>query len=170
MLDILATMKMSYFLLYLVVVLALLSCVRSTDDTDGVTCVPGRDSCKDCYSKLVSQVTGRDENVFNLQSSFFPPEKASPLFLTVFYRFLNDSTVCDTYNSEELSDIEDDSITIWFWSTTSFYLLQPIHVFQYTSLFFSDRDSYASEVCLVLDPDFFGASKKHLRLLTQRVS
>ena len=151
------------------VLVLLLPCGSHADDS--VNCSAGKESCSKCYSTLVEQVTKRDQNLFNLQNRFFPPEKASPLFLTVYYHFDTDTDVCDTNDtSGSLYKTKDNNTVVWFWSTTSFYLFQPIHVLQYTSLFFSDSESYASEVCLVLHPDCRDASKKHMRLLTQRVS
>lgn len=160
-------MKVAQSFLLIVFVL-LLPCGLRADDS--VNCSAGKDSCNECYSKLVEQVTKHDQNLFNLQNRFFPPEKASPLFLTVYYHYDVDTTVCDTNDSTQLSKSKDNDTIVWFWSTTTFYLFQPFHVFHYTSLFFSDSGSYASEVCLTLHPDCRDASEKHMRLLTQRVS
>ena len=153
----LAVMKELYSL---VVLLALFSSLLADDKV----CIPENKSCAACYSALVSQVTDQDENLFNLQNTFFPPEKASPLFVTVYYQYGNRSYNCS-------NNAKDNSTQVWFWSNTLFYMFQPIHVFQYTSILFSDlKKFYSSGVCLMLDPECANASTKHMRLLTQRVS
>ena len=145
--------------------LSLSSCSLA-DDVNDRKCMEGKKSCVDCYSLLVSQVTDRDENLFRLQNTFFPPEKAPPLFVTVYYRYGNRSYDCDPN-----IDAKHNTTQVWFWSTTLFYMFQPIHVFQYTSLLFSDfAHSYSATVCLILDPECHGANKTHMKLLTQRVS
>lgn len=159
-------MKSVHFLCFFV--FFLLPCELYADDS--IACPPGKDTCRDCYSKLVDQITGRDENLFSLQSQFFPPETTSPFFLTVYYYFGDDPSTCEALVAGNETAVDDDDYTVWFWSTTSFYLIQPIHVFQYTSLFFSDTTSYASEVCLVLDPECSDAEDRYMKLLTQRVS
>lgn len=148
--------------LYLLVVLLSLSSCLHADDS---ACIPESESCAECYSVLVSQVIDRDENLLNLEKIFFPPEKASPLFVTVYYQYGDRSYICDTKIAEE-----DNSTEVWFWSKTLFYMFQPIHVFQYTSLLFSDLKSYSSDVCLILDHECRGAKQDHMQLLTQRVS
>ena len=132
-------------------------------------CMPESKSCAECYSALVSQVINRDENLFDLQNAFFPPQNASPLFVTVYYQYGNRSYHCDL-KSKGKGEVPESSTEVWFWSRTLFYMFQPIHVFQYTSLLFSDLKYYSSEICLVLDPECYNADREHMRLLTQRVS
>ena len=152
----------------LVLLLSLSSCALA-DDIDSSVCIPENNSCAECYSLLVSQVTDRDENLFQLQDTFFPPEKASPLFVTVYYQYGNRSYDCDLESNNE-EGMFDNGTKVWFWSSTLFYMLQPLHVFQFTSLLFSDLKSYSSEVCLILDPECYNATTEHMKLLTQRVS
>ena len=147
----------------LVVLLSLSSCTSADDKNDSL-CMPESNSCAECYSLLVSQVTGRDENLLRLQNTFFSPEGAPPLFVTVYYQYGDRSYNCSC------SIAEDNSTEVWFWSSTLFYMFQPLHVFQYTSLLFSDLKSYSSEVCLMLDLECTSASTEHMKLLTQRVS
>ena len=142
----------------------LLCCVLHAEGS--IDCEAGKDSCSDCYFKLVSEITKHDMNMFNLQNGFFPPEKSSPVFITVYYRYGNHSDDCNVADT-------DSNITekVWFWSNTIFYMLQPVHVLQYTSLFFADTATfYTSEICLMLDPDCYDAGDEHMKLLTQRVS
>ena len=147
-------------LYFLMVLLALFSFSLA----ENITCLPERETCAECYSALVLQVTGRDENMFHLQKAFFPPDTASPLFVTVYYQYGDRSYNCSN------STAEDDSTQVWFWSSTLFHMFQPIHVFQFTSLLFSDWEDHSSEVCVMLDPECIDAEREHMRLLTQRVS
>ena len=133
----------------------------------GIECSAGKDSCQDCYAKLVSQITDRDENQFNLQKAFFPPDKSSPVFVTVHYRFVDS---CNSFGTDDDAMQMSNDTKVWFWSETIFYLMQPIHVLQFTSLLFSNTDTSSSEVCFELDPECYGVSDDFLRLLTQRVS
>lgn len=151
----------------MLVIIAILLCSILQHCTEGaIKCTPGKDSCKDCYSKLIYQITDHDENMFNLQKSFFPPDKFTPVFITVYYHYGNHSEVCSISAAEN-----NTAAKVWFWSSSIFYLIQPLHVLQFTSLFFSDTAKfYTSEVCFILDPDCYNASVEHMRLLTQRVS
>ena len=109
--------------------------------------------CSTCFLLLVSEAIEGNENQFNIQNTFFPPEKSSPSFVTVHYRF------SDSNNTQ-----------VWFWSAAFFYMLHPLHVFQFTSLFFSDINLHSSEVFLTLPLNCSEARNDYFRLLTQRVS
>ena len=120
--------------------------------SSGLQCPEGRDNCSTCYKELVSKILENDENLFEVQQTFFPPLSSSPSFVTVHYLF------------------PDDRQQVWFWSQSYFYLLHPLHVFQFTSLLFSDYNLLSSELRLNLPSDCFVASSKYFALLTQRVS
>ncbi len=87
-------------------------------------CLPD-ETCSQCYSALVEQITKNDSNMFQVQKKFFPPDKAPPVIVIVTYNYI-----------DEYGDIVNS--TLWYWSTSTFYLYHPIHVFQFTSLLFSD--------------------------------
>ena len=116
--------------------------------------------CSKCYSLLVANITEDDTNIFNLTYAFFPPDAASPALVVVFYHYSDDSG----------NEIDINDTDVWFWSKSTFYLFHPLHVFQFTSLFFSDLGLESSEVHQTLHQDCRNSSKKHMRLLTQRVS
>ena len=59
---------------------------------------------------------------------------------------------------------------VWFWSEAYFYFFHPLHVFQFTSLFFSDINLESSSVHLSLSSNCSDVNDEHLMLLTQRVS
>ena len=115
-------------------------------------------SCSQCYAALVKHVLTNDTNQFNIQNTFFPPDKASPAFVTIFY---------DYYKDDETSP---NTTEIWYWSTSTFYIYHPLTVFQFTSLLFSDIGKQISELTLKLDLACMDASLEFKRLLTQRVS
>ena len=113
----------------------------------------GRNNCSTCYKELVSKVLEDDENLLQVQQTFFPPLSSSPSFVTVHYNF------------------SDGKPEIWFWSQSYFYLLHPLHVFQFTSLLFSDYNLHSSELNLTLPSNCSGSrNEEYFMLLTQRVS
>jgi hypothetical protein len=65
---------------------------------------------------------------------------------------------------------EDFTNNTWFWSKSMFYLFQPLHVFQFTSLFFSDTELQWETLNLTLPTECANADDSHMKLLTQRVS
>ena len=110
-----------------------------------------------CFSYLVAQIQKNDKNLFEIQNVFLPPDTAQPVFVVVTYHFQD-------------AESEENITEIWFWSTSIFYIWQPLHVFQFTSLFFSDTRLLASEANLTLPLVCANASDAHKKLLTQRVS
>ena len=111
-------------------------------------CLPD-ETCSQCYSALVEQITKNDSNMFQVQKKFFPPDKAPPVIVIVTYNYI-----------DEYGDIVNS--TLWYWSTSTFYLYHPIHVFQFTSLLFSDISKLWIWTWI--------ATTEHMQLLTQRVS
>ena len=124
---------------------------------DMVKCESGEEGdCSKCYKVLASNVVHNDRNMFRIQNTFFPPEEESPVFVIVTYEYKDNSSITES--------------EIWFWSTSTFYIFQPLHVFQFTSLFFSDTQLVTSKVKLTLPLECFNADEEHKTLLTQRVS
>ncbi len=119
-------------------------------------CLPD-ETCSQCYSTLVEQITKNDSNMFQVQKTFFPPDRAPPVFVIVTYNYIN-----------EYGGIVNS--TLWYWSTSTFYLYHPIHVFQFTSLLFSDISQERAKVTLKLPWDCINATSDYTQLLTQRVS
>jgi hypothetical protein len=104
---------------------------------------------------LAKQVTNFDNNLFNIQRAFFPPQDNSPVYVTVKYTF-----------SDNITDAENET---WYWSTATFYFFQPLNIFQFTSLLFSDTSLHSGEVQLTLPLQCADAHVNHMELLTQRV-
>ena len=114
--------------------------------------------CSKCYAILVSKIVQHDGNMFNLTSVFFPPDDESPVFVIVYYHFFEDGS-----NSNKSQ--------VWYWSTSTFYLFQPLHVLLFTSLFFSDTRLQSSSLHLTLPTSCLNQNESsHMMLLTQRVS
>jgi len=135
-----------------VIAAILLQCSCQTVDPLHISCEGGQESCSTCYKVLVAEIFSRDINLFRVQSVFFPANNTPPAFVTVYYE----------YDSGE----ED----VWHWSSAYFYILHPLHVFQFTSLFFSDFNLHSNELHLTLSNNCSNASEDYLMLLTQRVS
>ena len=123
-------------------------------------CVPGKQSCRDCYLTLKQELLKRDDNVFELSKAFFPPDTNPPEFVTITYHFKDDGL-----------DYTNESQT-WYWIEQSSYFLFPPDTFQFLSLFFGKPEQYyAQEVSVILNAtDCLGVETKYMTLLTQRVS
>ena len=139
--------------------LLLLLPLKTVADDFEVTCEAHEaNSCSQSYAALVKHVLTNDMNQFNIQNTFFPPDKASPAFVTISYEY---------YKHNETSP---SATTIWYWSTSIFYIYHPLPVFQFSSLLFSDINKQTSELTLKLDLACMDARTEFMRLLTQRVS
>jgi hypothetical protein len=150
--------------LQLLFLLPLVLCDNST-----VKCEPGEEGdCSKCYTVLVEQVTKQDRNLFNVQNTFYPPDGQPPVFVTVLYIYED----YDGKSKERIVGDEEDTnnTEVWFWSKSVFYLFQPLHVFQFTSLLFSDTALQWATLNLTLPTKCANASDSHKKLLTQRVS
>ena len=137
--------------------LLLLPFLTVADDSEDI-CEAEAKSCSQCYAALVKHVLMNDTNQFNLQKTFFPPHKTSPAFVTVSYEYYQDN------------EMLTDETEIWYWSISTFYIYNPLTVFQFSSLFFSDIRKQTSNITLKLDLSCKNASTEFMKLLTQRVS
>lgn len=119
------------------------------------SCVPGKESCSECYLALKISLLSKDDNVRNLSLAFFPPRANNPEFVTVTYKFENESAPNQ----------------LWFWTRDSSYLFIPLRTFQYLSLFFGKLEYQVSQsVTLTLGADCNETKGEIMELLTQRVS
>ena len=120
-------------------------------------CQAGKDSCRDCYISLAQSLFKSDENMFNLSQAFFPPDTNTPEFVVVRYHFRNDS---------------HDELEVWFWAASASYFLYPLATFQFLSLFFGKPEAFwTAETDVTLNAtECHGLKRKHLTMLTQRVS
>lgn len=114
--------------------------------------------CTRCYNLLVHSVLKSDVNQYNLQRTFFPPDSASPVSVIVYYNFRN-----------ETGDIDESKRKVWFWTSSTFYHIEPISVLQYLSLYFTDPSPRVSYLNITLDLQCENASDDYMQLLTQRV-
>ena len=125
-----------------------------------VICEPGEeDDCSKCYAVLVATIVEHDRNLFEIQNVFFPPNDSPPVFVTVTYEFKD-------IGGDDNGGVQQQ---VLFWTTSTFYLFQPLPVFQFTSLFFSDTQLQSSEAFLTLPLECNNASEAHMILLTERV-
>ena len=122
-------------------------------------CLPGQESCQECYLTLVKSLLGNDKNVLNLAKTFTSPIHDEPNSVVVKYHFINNSM---------------DHVVTWFWARSGAYFLHPLSVFQFISLIFGKpRPIYEIEVDLTLDAtECYGVQNNldYMTLLTQRVS
>ena len=111
-----------------------------------------QDTCSSSFHLLEADLLSRPQNRFLLSTKFFPPRDANPVIIKVDYVF------------------EDSNTTVWFWSESEFYFIQPLEIFLYTSLFFANQPYRQSTLTLELSPDCLNAEELYMKVLTQRVS
>ena len=111
-------------------------------------------SCSTNFFLLEKSLLHSTDNRFNLLKAFYPPREARPVLVKVNYTFTNTS---------------DNVSQIWFWSESEFYLIQPLEIFQFTSLLFSNMPYRRADLSIQLPSECNLASEEYLQLLTTRV-
>ena len=145
------------------VVLVVLSVVLSSNAqalllSDIMKSCGTNNGCSVCFNRLVYEAIRTSENQYNLQKTFYPPNKETPVYVIVKYSYIDDNGVIMTLNNT------------WFWTTSAYYLYQPPAVLQFTSLFFADPAFRSARLNLTLPIDCMKAGTDFMQLLTQRVS
>ena len=93
------------------------------------TVVQSQSEYEDCttnYSVLEKAVLKTGNNLFKITTTFYPPDKDNPLYVSVTYKFLNTSD----------SELMVLNTTNYLWSSASLYLTIPPRVIRYLSLLF----------------------------------
>ena len=110
-------------------------------------------TCATSFTVLEDDLLSQEENRYNLLKAFYPPRNALPVFVTVTYLFG-----------------ETGNQSVWYWSESEFYLIQPLDVLQFTSLFHSNFYYRMGKMELHLNQDCAEAGPEFMEMLTQRVS
>lgn len=139
-----------------VIVLVVLMCLLHKAAAD---CSNQGQSCDQCFQKLANYLINTSDNKYNLRRAFFPLERASPVFMTVTYQYIDTNT----------SNISIPSQT-WYWSDGAFYFFQPLGEFQFTSLFFGNPELRSGELNINLPAECASAPEEFMTELTQLVS
>ena len=137
--------------LHILHLFTLSQCQSGADDLEP-TPAAGR-NCTTSFTVLEEVMLSHEQNRYNLLKTFYPPRGALPVFITVTYTF---------------GDSQNQSV--WFWSEAELYLIQPLDVLQYTSLFHSNFDYREGKLNLRLAKECAGTRSEFMELLTQRVS
>ena len=132
--------------LYGVLILSLLPSLLGAQQTSPES------SCSNSYHLLEATLLSRPQNRYNLTTVFFPPVDAHPVIVQVNYKFEN-----------------SNATSVWFWSESAFYFIQPLEIFLYTSLFFGNQPHRQGSITLELSADCLDAEDLHMKILTQRV-
>jgi len=111
----------------------------------------------DSFYQLERSLLQDPDNRYHLLKAFYPPRKAHPVVVRVRYNF-----------SEDQGGAGNGS-RVWYWSESGFYLIQPLEVFQCTSLLFSNLQYRKSEVEIHLPANCSTAGLEILEMLTLRV-
>ena len=122
-------------------------------DAAAPECRDQSQSCDECYDTLADSLLNMNNNKYKLRRMFYPLERSSPVFVTVTYQF-NDSSVRNR---------------TWYWSAGVFYFLQPLEVFQFTSLLFGNPSWRSGELTLTLPGECANASEEFMTELTEQV-
>ena len=109
--------------------------------------------CDECYDTLSDSLVNMHNNKYKLRRMFYPLERSSPVFVTVTYQY-NDSSVPNK---------------TWYWSAGVFYFIQPLQVFQFTSLFFGNPSWRSSNLTLILPAQCASAPEEFMTELTEQV-
>ena len=116
------------------------------------------ENCSDSFYHLEISLLSRTQNRFELLKSFFPSKGSHPVFVEVNYTFVrrNDSSFVES--------------KLWYWSQSEFYFVQPLEIFQFTSLLFSNFGYRKGSLLIKLDAECARADHEKLELLTRKVT
>ena len=115
-------------------------------------------NCATCYQTLANALINTGDNKYRLSETFFPIASVQPVQVKVGY----------------VNRASNQTIREWYWLVGGFYLIQPLELFLYRSLFFSSPKWRQGGVILVLPEQCFDTyddlrAERHFRVLTQRV-
>lgn len=110
-------------------------------------------NCSTNFYTMEQSLLSSTDNRFNLALGYYPSRLAHPVIVKVDYTF-KDLNVSQR----------------WFWSESEFYFIQPLEVFQFSSLLFSNLVYRRSQLAIQLDTDCSTAPQEYFTLLTTRVS
>ena len=114
------------------------------------------DNCDTCYQTLANALINTGDNKYQLSMTFFPTVTPPPVQVEVTYR--GSSNMTNTVK--------------WYWLGGGFYVIQPLELFAYRSLFFAPPPWHFDNVTLTLPDKCLinpNKSNERLRDLTQRV-
>ena len=125
-------------------------------------------NCDTCYRTLVNALLNTDNNKYNISTTMFPLDHVPPIYVEVYYVNTDD---CETIKSTDIKTFceSNPNRQLWYWTAGTFYVYQPLDVFYYRSLFFSDP-SWRTGTLSVCIPADCAATEEFYRTLTQRVS
>ena len=137
------------------VILLVVLCLQQETMAD---CNSDGESCNQCFPRLATLLINTSDNTYQLRKAFFPPRGIPPAFVKVTYQYI--SNISNTSHSNQT----------WFWSSTAFYLIQPLQVFTFTSLLFGLPSWRKKDVVITLPEECENAPEMFMELLTQMVS
>ncbi len=113
------------------------------------------ESCSGNFFLLEQSLLQSTGNRFRLLQAFYPLNEAHPVLVRVQYNF---------------EGLDNHSTQIWFWTESHYYLIQPLEIFQFTSLLFANMPYRQGSISILLDADCSLAPREYFQLLTARVS
>lgn len=127
-------------------------------------CASEESSCARSFHLLERSLLQCADNRYNLLRAFYPPRASHPVVVEINYTFSNSSN-----NTNNISNTDSNDTRIWFWTESTFYLVQPLEVFQFSSLFFSNTPNRRTSASLQLPTDCSIAGDDFFQLLTKKV-
>ena len=148
--------------------LVLIFCVASVSADCYNDSAKTYNNCDTCYRTLVNAVLNTDNNKYNISTTMFPLDHVPPIYVEVYYVNTDD---CETIKSTDIKTFceSNPNCQLWYWTAGTFYIYQPLDVFYYRSLFFSDP-SWRTGTLSVCIPTECDAPEEFYKTLTQRVS
>ena len=109
------------------------------------------DSCSSSYHLLERDLLSSTDNRYQISRAYYPTRSPRPVVVRIRYCY------------------PDGTNETWYWSESQFYLIQPLEIFQFTSLFFSNLPSRQTEATIMLSQQCAEVDNEFLETLTQRV-
>lgn len=137
-----------------VLVLVLISVLQLSINIPTVAgdCFTDGENCDTCYQTLAISLINSGDNKYILSQAFFPTDSALPIQVDVVYT-----------DGENMTEE-------YYWLKEGFYVIQPVELFFYRSLFFSRPQWRKESITLQLPRICFEAVESDLlERLTQRV-
>ena len=146
---------------FLILALIVASCYHHVVHSQSAALTDSSLSCSNNFFLMEQSLLQDTDNRFNLLKAFFPARDPHPVLVRANYTFRGGVS---TSMSETSPPGE-----VWFWSESEFYLIQPLEVFQFTSLLFGNTPNRMKDLNLTLDSNCTDAPSEYFLHLTARV-
>ena len=102
------------------------------------------DNCNTCYQTFANALLNTGDNKYKLSRVFFPIDNVPPVQVEITYNSTSNTT----------------EPRIWYWLKGAFFIIQPLELFEFRSLFFSVPSWYKESITLALPDNCFSDNNK----------